>query len=279
MPELTFLKKDLNTLSLLKITFLGTGTSQGIPIIGSDHPVCLSTDPRDKRLRVSVLIEWDDFNYVIDCGPDFRMQMLNTLSRKRTPANLPAPLHGILFTHEHADHVAGLDDIRPYVFIGGDMPIYAHKRVLRTLAERFDYIFTTENRYPGAPSVQSHEVINNETIALGNLEVVPIEVYHGDLQVFGYRFDKIAYLTDVKTIATAEMKKLQNLEVLVISCLRVKEHGTHLNLEEALALITLIKPKKAYLTHISHHLGFHAQVQEKLPKNVFLAYDGLTLTI
>lgn len=263
----------------MKITFLGTGTSQGIPIIGSDHPVCLSEDPRDKRLRVSVLIEWDDFNYVIDCGPDFRMQMLRTLSRKRTSSNQPAPLHGILFTHEHADHVAGLDDIRPYVFIGGDMPIYAHKRVLNTLAERFEYIFTTENRYPGAPSVRSYEVRNNESIKLGGLEVIPIEVYHGNLQVFGYRFDKIAYLTDVKTIATQEIEKLRDLDILVINCLREKEHSTHLNLEEALALIDIIKPKKAYLTHISHHFGFHAQVEEKLPKHVFLAYDGLTLTV
>jgi phosphoribosyl 1,2-cyclic phosphate phosphodiesterase len=264
--------------TLVKITFLGTGTSQGIPVIGSTHPVCLSTDARDKRLRVSVLIEWEDYNYVIDCGPDFRQQMLNTLSRKRTTAGDPAPLHGILLTHEHADHVAGLDDIRPFVFRQGDMPIYAHKRVLKTLAERFDYIFTTEDRYPGAPSVASKEVVNGVPITLGNIEVQPIEAYHGSLQVFGYRFQDIAYLTDVKTIADEEIEKLQGLDILVLNCLREEAHYTHLNVEEALDLVAKIKPKRTYLTHISHHLGFHAEAEQKLPKNVFLAYDGLTLT-
>ncbi len=262
----------------MQITFLGTGTSQGIPIIGSTHPVCLSEDPRDKRLRVSVLIEWDDYNYVIDCGPDFRQQMLNTLSRKRTAAGDPAPLHGILFTHEHADHVAGLDDIRPYVFLQGDMPIYAHKRVLKTLNKRFEYIFTQENRYPGAPSVESREVVNDQHIRLGNIEVIPINAHHGDLQVFGYRFNSIAYLTDVKTIEDKEIEKLKDLDILVLNCLRENEHYTHLNVEEALALIHKIKPKRTYLTHISHQLGFHAEAQEKLPENVYLAYDGLTLT-
>jgi len=263
----------------VKITFLGTGTSQGIPIIGSDHPVCLSKDPKDKRLRVSVLIEWDDYNYVVDCGPDFRQQMLDTLSRKRTSSNEPATLHGILFTHEHADHVAGLDDIRPFVFRQGDIPLYAHKRVLENLKQRFDYIFRKEERYPGAPSVLSQEVVNGQFLQLGNLEVIPVEAYHGTLQVFGYRFDKIAYLTDVKTIAVEELNKLKNLDVLVLNCLREEEHFTHLNLEEALVLIEKIKPKKTYLTHISHMLGFHKEVEKKLPENVFLAYDGLCLTV
>ncbi len=263
----------------MKITFLGTGTSQGIPIIGSTHPVCLSQDERDKRLRVSVLLEWEEYNYVIDCGPDFRAQMLSTLSRKRTQNGDPAPLHGILFTHEHADHVAGLDDIRPFVFRQGDMPLYGHKRVLDTLSSRFDYIFRTEDRYPGAPSVQSHEVVNGEAIRLGNIDVIPIEVYHGDLQVFGYRFNQIAYLTDVKTIASEELEKLENLDILVLNCLRKEEHSTHLNLNEALDLIKIIKPKKTYLTHISHMLGFHEEVQMKLPRDVFLAYDGLTLSL
>ncbi len=262
----------------MKITFLGTGTSQGIPIIGSTHPVCLSDDPRDKRLRVSVLIEWGDYNYVIDCGPDFRQQMLSTLSRKRTPAGDPAPLHGILFTHEHADHVAGLDDIRPFVFRQGDMPIYGHKRVLQNLEHRFEYIFTTKNRYPGAPSVTAQEVKNDVPFMLGDVKVTPIEVYHGDLQIFGYRFDKIAYLTDVKTIASRELEKLKHLEILVISCLREEPHRTHLNVEEALELIAKINPQRTYLTHISHHLGFHEEAEAKLPENVFIAYDGLTLT-
>ena len=263
----------------MTITFLGTGTSQGIPVIGSDHPVCLSDDPRDTRLRVSVLNEWDQYHYVIDCGPDFRAQMLGTLSRKRTPSGDLVSLDGILFTHEHADHVAGLDDIRPFVFRQGAISIYAHQRVLTTLKERFDYIFATENRYPGAPSVSTHEVLNNEPLSLGEMEVIPIQGYHGKLQVFGYRFDKIAYLTDIKTIASEELKKLQGLDILVINALRYEEHYTHLNVAEALELIKQIQPKKTYFTHISHHMGFHAEVEAKLPDNVHLAYDGLTLTI
>ena len=262
----------------MTITFLGTGTSQGIPVIGSNHPVCLSDDPKDTRLRVSVLIEWGDYHYVIDCGPDFRMQMLSTLSRKRTPSGDLVPLNGILFTHEHADHVAGLDDIRPFVFKQGDVPIYAHTRVLDILKERFEYIFATENRYPGAPKVSAYEVTNGQSISLGGVDVIPIEGYHGNLQVFGYRFDRIAYLTDIKTIAPEEIEKLQGLDILVINALRYEEHHTHLNVSEALALIEKIKPKRTYFTHISHHMGFHAEVEAQLPEHVHLAYDGLTLT-
>lgn len=259
----------------MEITFLGTGTSQGIPIIGSDHPVCLSEDARDKRLRVSVLIQWNSYNYVIDCGPDFRQQMLGSpLSRKRLP------LHGILFTHEHADHVAGLDDIRPFVFKQGDMPIYGHKRVLQNLEDRFAYIFETENKYPGAPRVETFEVVKDQRVPLKEaLDVQVIEAFHGELPIFGYRFDKMAYLTDVKTIDEAEIAKLQGLEVLVINALRYEEHRTHLNIDEALALVKKIKPKTTYFTHISHHMGFHAQVEAQLPEHVHLAYDGLTLTL
>ena len=258
---------------ILKITFLGTGTSQGIPVIGSTHPVCLSDDPKDKRLRVSVLIQWDEFNYVIDCGPDFREQMLRTLSRKQQP------LHGILFTHEHADHVAGLDDIRPFVFRQGDLPIYGHKRVLDTLKRRFEYVFETENRYPGAPSVITHEVTKEASFVLNDLKVVPIEAMHGNLPVLGFRFDKIAYLTDVKTITDQELKKLSGLDILVINALRFEEHYSHLNVDEALMLIAKINPKRTYLTHISHHMGFHKEIEAKLPDGVFPAYDGLTLTV
>lgn len=259
----------------MKITFLGTGTSQGIPIIGSDHPVCLSDDPRDKRLRVSILIQWEDYNYVIDCGPDFRQQMLGSpLSRKRLP------LHGILFTHEHADHVAGLDDIRPFVFRQGDLPIYAHRRVLDNLKERFAYIFETKNKYPGAPSVETLEVVSGKNVPLKEpIDVVPILAYHGSLPIFGYRFGKMAYLTDVKTIETSEIEKLKGLDILVLNALRYEPHNTHLNVEEALDLVEQIKPKTTYFTHISHHLGFHAEVEEQLPDNVYLAYDGLTLNL
>ena len=253
----------------LKITFLGTGTSQGIPVIGSTHPVCLSNNPKDKRLRVSVMVEWEDSTFVIDCGPDFRQQMLR--------AN-PEKIDALLFTHEHADHTAGLDDIRPFCFKQGDLPIYAHQRVIEQLKIRFEYVFATENRYPGAPTVAIN-IIENKPFTINNLPIIPIDSLHYKLQVFGFRFDKFAYLTDIKTITKTELDKLKNLEVLVINALREKEHISHLNLEQALEIINIIKPKKAYLTHISHLLGFHDEVQQKLPKNVFLAYDQLEITI
>ncbi len=253
----------------MKVYFLGTGTSQGIPVIGSQHSVCKSNNPKDKRLRVSVWIYDADFSVVIDCGPDFRQQMLTCGCQR---------LDAILFTHEHADHTAGLDDIRPFFFKQGDIPIYAHQRVLDNLSRRFDYIFETENKYPGAPSVVSNVVENNQSFTIQNNTIIPIEVNHGNLQVFGYRIGDFAYLTDVKTIAVEEMEKLKNLSVLVVNALREEPHATHFNLEEALSFIALVQPKKAYLTHISHLLGFHDEVQQKLPKNVYLAYDNLEVT-
>lgn len=255
----------------MKVTFLGTGTSQGIPVIGSDHPVCLSTDFKDKRLRASILVQINDFNIVVDCTPDFRTQMLSN----------PIPtLDALLFTHEHSDHTAGIDDIRPYYFKQGDIPIYAHNRVIGSLKRRFDYIFEVENKYPGAPGVLINEVVNNHKIALdGGIDVVPINCFHGDLQVFGYRILDVAYLTDVKTVPEEELGKLKNLDVLIINALRISPHKTHFNLEEALNFITLVQPKKAYLTHISHLLGFHEVIAKQLPHNVFLAYDNLTIEI
>lgn len=254
----------------LKIYFLGTGTSQGIPVIGSNHSVCKSTDFKDKRLRVSVWISWDDHSFVIDCGPDFRQQMLSSNCQK---------VDGILFTHEHADHTAGLDDIRPFNFKQGEIPIYAHQRVIENLKRRFDYIFETKNRYPGAPSVKTIEVINNRPFSIGDKKAIPVNVMHGDLQVFGYRIDDFAYLTDVKTVEESEIKKLKGLKVLVVNALREEPHNTHFNLQEALDFIALVQPQKTYITHISHILGFHEEVQKKLPENVFLAYDNLQITI
>lgn len=254
----------------MKVCFLGTGTSQGIPVIGSNHSVCQSTDKKDKRLRVSVWIRWDNYSFVVDCGPDFRQQMLVSNCQK---------VDGILFTHEHADHTAGLDDIRPFFFKQGEIPIYAHQRVIENLKKRFDYIFETKNKYPGAPSVQSIEVVNNQSFSIGNKIAIPINVMHGNLQVFGYRIDDFAYLTDVKSVEESEINKLQNLKVLVVNALREEPHATHFNLEEALEFIRFIKPQKAYITHISHILGFHEEVQRKLPENVYLAYDNLEITI
>ncbi len=248
---------------------MGTGTSQGIPIIGSDHPVCLSNNPKDKRLRVSVLIEWEDFNYVIDCGPDFRYQMLRAGCDK---------VDAVLFTHEHADHVMGLDDIRPFYFKQGAIPIYGHKRVLKSLKKKFDYVFKTKNKYPGAPSVMVNR-IKNETFKINNLSIVPISVKHGKLQVFGFRFDDFVYLTDMKTIKDKEFKKLKDVKVLVVNALRIEPHYSHFNLDEALVFIKKVNPEKAYLTHISHKLGFHDEVEKTLPENVFLAYDELEIKI
>lgn len=253
----------------MKLTFLGTGTSKGIPVIGSKNEVCLSKDEHDRRLRSSVLISWSTFNYVIDCGPDFRMQMLNTNITK---------IDGILYTHEHSDHTAGLDDIRPFTQRYGDLPLYAKKRVMKNLKKRFDYVFKTENKYPSAPSVLPN-IIKNKPFKLGDLIVMPIKVLHGELSIFGYRFNKIAYLTDVSSVTSLEKEKLKNLEVLVINALRIAPHPTHFNLEKALEFIQEINPKKAYITHISHKLGFHAKVEKSLPKNVFLAYDGLIVEI
>jgi phosphoribosyl 1,2-cyclic phosphate phosphodiesterase len=254
----------------MKVYFLGTGTSQGIPVIGSNHSVCLSDNPKDKRLRVSVWIHTETTSIVIDCGPDFRQQMLT--SKCKT-------VDAILFTHEHADHTAGIDDIRPFNFKHGKIPIYAHTRVIENLKKRFDYVFETENRYPGAPSVDAIEVVNNVPFMVGNLKVIPVNAYHANLQVFGYRINNFAYLTDIKTIELEEIEKIKGVEVLVINALREEPHHSHFSLQDALDFVTLVQPKKAYLTHISHLLGFHDLVEKKLPQNVFLAYDNLEISI
>jgi phosphoribosyl 1,2-cyclic phosphate phosphodiesterase len=254
----------------MKVYFLGTGTSQGIPVIGSHHSVCLSDDLKDKRLRVSVWVCTEEYSIVIDCGPDFRQQMLTSKCLK---------VDAILFTHEHSDHTAGLDDIRPFNFKQGAIPIYAHRRVIENLKRRFDYIFETENKYPGAPSVKAIEVNNNNSFSIGKLNIIPINALHGTLQVFGYRINDFAYLTDIKSMESEEIEKIKGVKVLVINALREESHHSHFSLQEALDFVTLVQPKKAYFTHISHILGFHEEVQSKLPKNVFLAYDNLEISI
>ncbi len=256
--------------SALNVTFLGTGTSQGIPIIGSTHPVCLSDDPKDKRLRVSVLLEWDDFVYVIDCGPDFRQQMLRAGCSR---------LDGILLTHEHSDHTAGIDDIRPFYFRQGNIPFYGYQRVFDALHERFAYIFETKNKYPGAPSIEEHVIDKDTVFSIGNKKVVPVEGYHNKLPVLGFRIDGFTYLTDIKTMDDSEIDKIRNTEVLVVNALREAPHESHFNLAEALEFIEEVNPGQAYLTHISHLLGFHAEVQQQLPENVSLAYDMLKITL
>lgn len=251
----------------MKLTFLGTGTSQGIPMIANNDPVCLSDDSRDKRLRSSVMISWDDVTYIVDCGPDFRQQMLRE--------NVQS-INGVLFTHEHSDHTAGIDDLRPFCYQMGEVPIYAKKRIVDNLKIRFAYIFETENRYAGAPKLEEH-IIDKAPFELHGVKVTPIEVIHGKLPITAYRFNDVAYITDLKTVSEEEKKKLENLDVLIVNALRIDEHPTHLNLEEALAFVNELQPKRAYFTHISHKLGFHAEVEKLLPENVFLSYDGLSI--
>lgn len=255
----------------MKITFLGTGTSQGIPVIGSTHPVCLSANDKDKRLRSSVMIEVEEVILVIDCGPDFRAQMLR--------AN-PDHVDGILFTHEHSDHTAGLDDIRPFYFKQeGDFQLYAHQRVFKSLKQRYAYIFETANKYPGAPSVALNVIVNNVPFIINKTQVIPIRALHNNLQVFGFRIHDFVYLTDVKTMEDNEFEKLKRVKILVVNALRKEEHHSHFTLSEALVFIEKVKPEKAYLTHVSHQLGFHDEVQKKLPKNVFLSYDNLIIEL
>ncbi|RFN58357.1 MBL fold metallo-hydrolase [Marixanthomonas ophiurae] len=256
--------------SQFTVTFLGTGTSQGVPVIGSDHPVCKSNDPKDKRLRVSVLLQWNNYNYVIDCGPDFRYQMLR---------EGVTHLNGILLTHEHSDHTAGIDDIRPFYFKQGNIPFYAHKRVFKSLHDRFAYIFEIENKYPGAPTLDEIEIDKDTSFIISEKKVTPIEAMHHTLPVLGFYIDGFTYLTDVKTIAEEEVEKIKDTKVLVVNALREKEHYSHFNLEEALAFIEKINPERAYLTHISHLMGFHEEASKQLPDNVFMAYDTLKITI
>ncbi len=253
----------------MRMTFLGTGTSQGIPVIGSDHPVCLSTDPRDTRLRSSVWIEVQGRSWVIDTGPDFRQQML---------INKVPRVDAILFTHEHRDHTAGFDDVRPFNFMQrSPMEIYAMPRVCAALKRDFAYVFASKP-YPGAPQANLHE-LNGEPFHVDGIEVIPIEVLHMDLPVWGFRVGDLTYITDAKTIAPEEKEKIKGSKVLVLNALRLKEHYSHFNLDEALAMVEELKPERAYFTHISHLLGFHEEVSNQLPENVYLAHDGLTVTL
>lgn len=253
----------------MTIRFIGTGTSQGIPIIGSTHPVCLSDDSKDKRLRSAVLIENGDDILVIDCGPDFRQQML---------ANPVPYLSGILFTHEHNDHTAGLDDVRPFFFRQGAISIYAGKKVIAGLHQRFSYIFTAKNKYPSAPDFKIN-TIDETSFFVGKTKIIPIKVMHGALEIHGFRINDFAYITDAKYIAEEELQKLIGVKVLVVNALRIDPHPTHFNLEEALDFVGKVQPEKAYFTHISHLLGFHAEVQQQLPDNIYLAFDNLKITL
>lgn len=253
----------------MKITFLGTGTSQGVPIIGCKCEVCQSIDPKDKRLRTSVHIETKDLSLVIDSGPDFRQQMLREKIEK---------LDAILYTHDHKDHTAGLDDVRAFNYIQKKpMEVFAEENVLETIKREFSYAFK-KNKYPGVPRIDLN-TIENKTFNIQNQSITPIRGLHHKLPVLGYRINNMAYITDMNYISEEEMKKLQNLDVLIINALRIEKHISHFNLEEALFVIENCKPKKAYLTHLSHAMGKYEELSGNLPKNVNVAFDGLSIQI
>lgn len=250
----------------MKIRFLGTGTSTGIPQVGCNCEVCTSTDSRDKRLRSSVLICENNRNLLIDCGPDFRLQML------------PIPFEplDVLITHEHYDHVGGIDDLRPFCHFS-DVQIYAEGYVCDAIQQRIPYCFT-DNKYPGVPNLVLNR-INHTPLKIHEIDIQPIRLMHYQLPIFGYRIGNFAYLTDLKTIPESEYEKLKDLDVLVINALRIEEHLSHQNLEQALDQIKRIMPKKTYLTHMSHDMGLHKEVKKNLPADVFFAYDGLEIEV
>jgi len=254
----------------LKVTFLGTGTSQGVPVIGCDCAVCLSENARDRRLRSSILVSTDDTNLVIDCGPDFRQQMI---------LSGIAHLDAVLLTHEHNDHIIGMDDVRPFNFRSRkNMPVYATASVQADLLTRFAYIFA-KDPYPGAPRLELNTIDKSTPFQIKDMEVRPVEVMHGKMPVLGFRFGNFTYITDAKTITDKEFSKLEGTETLVLNALHHRTHHAHLNLEEALEWVERIAPKKAYLLHISHLMGKHDEINPQLPENVELAYDGLILEV
>jgi phosphoribosyl 1,2-cyclic phosphate phosphodiesterase len=253
----------------LKVTFLGTGTSQGVPIIACKCEVCKSVDQRDKRLRSSILFDIEGKAILVDCGPDFREQMLiHKVDR----------LDAILFTHEHRDHVAGLDDVRAFNYIlQRPMDIYAEERVIKMLQVEFAYAFE-EEKYPGVPDLIVHQ-ITNEEFEVEGIKIIPIRAMHASLPVLGFRFGDFTYITDANFISKEEKKKMKGTKYLVVNALRKMVHPSHFNLSDALALIAEIKPDKAYLTHVSHQMGLYEDIQKELPSNVMFAYDGLKLEV
>lgn len=251
------------------VTFLGTGTSQGVPVITCDCEVCTSTDPHDKRLRSSILIEADDKTIVIDSGPDFRYQMLREKVKK---------LDAIVFTHEHKDHVAGMDDIRAFNYKqNAPIDIYATVRVQEALKREFSYIFA-EFKYPGIPQINMHTIDFNP-FCIGQLRLVPIEVMHYKLPVLGFRINDFTYITDAKTVSISEIEKIKGTKTLVINALQTQSHISHFTLDEAIDFAQLVGAEKTYLTHISHRLGLHKTMSAYLPTGIEFAYDGLMLNI
>ncbi len=253
----------------MKVVFLGTGTSTGVPLIGCQCEICRSSDPRDQRLRASVYIETENAKIVLDTGPDFRTQML---------ANQLNDLDAVVFTHNHKDHTAGLDDIRPINYLlNKKVDVYAEENVQKTLKMEFPYIFQ-EQDYPGVPQITLHTIDENP-FEINGTKILPIRVIHKTLPVLGFRVQDFTYVTDANFIADEELEKIKGSKIFVINALRKEPHYSHFTLQEALDIIEKVQPERAYLTHIGHNMGLFDDVQRQLPENVFLSYDGLALNL
>ena len=253
----------------MKLTFLGTGTSCGVPVIGCQCEVCQSTDPKDKRTRCSVLVETDSTRLLIDCGPDFRQQILPQPFRK---------IDAILVTHAHYDHMGGMDDIRPYCQFG-EINVYADPQACQGMLEMLPYCFA-EHRYPGVPAIQLNEILPHVPLTFGDLEVVPFQVMHGKLSILAYRIGDLAYITDMKTIDESEMVYLKDVKVLVVNALRYdRPHHSHQLVDDAIAFIQRVGAERSFLIHSCHDIGLHAEVNKKLPVGIQLAYDGQVIEI
>ncbi len=253
----------------MKITFLGTGTSQGVPVIACDCNTCLSDDPHDSRLRTSLLLQTDKLNIVFDAGPDFRQQMLAVKLTR---------LDGIILTHEHKDHIAGMDDVRAFNYKSQDaIDIYAEERVQKAVRREYSYVFA-EYQYPGIPRMRLND-ISNYNFRIGELEIIPVRLFHYRLPILGFRIGDFAYITDANYIPEESMEKLIGVKYLVINALRKEKHISHFSLMEALNHIAHISPRRAFLTHISHQMGRYKDISAELPPGVVLAYDGLSINI
>ncbi len=252
----------------MKITFLGTGTSQGVPVIACECEICKSADTKDKRLRSSVMIETGNNNFVIDTGPDFRYQMLRAKVKK---------LDAVILTHAHKDHIAGLDDVRAFNFIQKKaIDVYAKDDVCKQIRNEFSYAFSIY-KYPGVPEINLHAI--DTTFMINDVKIIPVNVMHMQLEIFGYRIEDFTYITDANYISDKEKEKIKGSKVVVLNALRKKKHVSHFNLEEAVSLLKEINPERAYLTHISHMMGLHEDVEKELPDFIKIAYDKLTIDI